>query len=110
MYECLYYCILWVLRSLMRKYGFGVPTFHRPLSQFQIHLSQDLADAVDRAEWQEQSKSNKPAAKKMPKPKKMPESLRPGPRTVRGQIIKMRAAFRPQSLEASLSGLRWFEI
>ena len=39
---------------------------------------QELADAVDRAEWQDQSKNNKPAAKKMPKPKAMPESLRPG--------------------------------
>ena len=41
-------------------------------------FGQDLADAVDRAEWMEQSKNKKPAAKKMPKPKAMPESLRWG--------------------------------
>ena len=50
------------------------------LSSFQADspFGQDLADAVDRAEWMEQSKNKKPAAKKMPKPKAMPESLRPG--------------------------------
>ena len=139
MYTCACVCVnahvalsyeLWVLCSLIRIYGFGVPNQTDPfLSSSPADSPPDLARTW-LMQWTGRNGRNNPKMtnqqpRRCQNLKRCPTRCRglvgpvgyrrsyyyPVRANVQGAIgIPAKAAFGPQCLESSLSSLRWFEI